>query len=754
MIKRTRSMRRAVCGLALGAALAVAARGGSAQQASLQGVVTSSATASTLEGVAVTLTAGGQRVKVVFTDRDGFYQMGGIRPGSYVLSGEQLGYRPHEQTVTLAAGGRARVNLRLEADPVQLEGIVVSPEKGAAVRDLGRQVVTPLDIHRVPIPAGTGDLASYLQTLPAVTTTSDRGGQVFVRGGTPAENLVLVDGIPIYRPFHIVGFFSVFPEDLVSSADFHASGFGARYAGRTSSVLDVRMRDGNFHRRGGVVSVSPFLAEGVAEGPLPGKNGLSFVASVRHSLIEQTTGTLIGEKQPYSFDSQLLKLTTTGDERMRCSALMLRTYDRGRLDPEEKVSHVSWHNFLLGGRCVNQYQGVVRFGEVAFSYTGFDNEAISRGASLFRSKASTVNNEAHLTGLIGAVPVFAGYHLAGEFTNYDLMELFGIGRQEDASFDLNGYLEASLPLRKRGELRPGVVLVLMPQPTVEPRVRASWKPFGRPTETIDAAFGLYHQNLVGVSDIRDVTSAFTAWLDAPGDKPLTATHYSVGWQQSLPNGFRYSAEGYYKRMRNIPIPQWRGTAAFATTLTHADGTSYGADTRLEYTGARAYGFLGYGYSWTEYQASQEAFADWFGQAVQSYHPPHDRRHQVNALATIKLGRVEASARWQFGSGLPFTQPLGFDEAFDYRIDLYDTSKSYGLARVLLDRPYNGRLPMVHRLDLSLQRSFELSAGKLQVQAGAINTYDRRNIFYYDLYTARRVNQLPLLPYMSVTLRGR
>src|SRR5690606_35192440 len=114
---------------------------------------------------------------------------------------------------------------------------------------------------------GSGDLATYLQTLPGVVTTGDRGGQLFVRGGTPAENLALVDGIPIYQPFHILGFFSVFPEDLVSSVDFYAGGFGARYSGRTSSVLDVQMRDGNPNKLSGAGSISPFLAEVLAEGP-------------------------------------------------------------------------------------------------------------------------------------------------------------------------------------------------------------------------------------------------------------------------------------------------------------------------------------------------------------------------------------------------------------------------------------------------------------------------------------------------------
>ncbi len=743
----------------IAAVLLVGAGAAQAQQSSVQGIVLSSSTGSPLEGVAVLLETGGRRVYAAATDRNGFYQIGGIRRGSYSLRGQLLGYKAYERTLTLA-GERVRVNFRLDVEPVPIQGIEVSPEKGAAVRDLGRQVVTPIDISRVPVPAGMGDLATFLQTLPGVTTTSDRGGQVFVRGGTPAENLVLVDGIPIVQPFHIVGFFSVFPEDLVSSADFYASGFGARYSGRTSSVLDVRLRDGDPKGFREVASVGPFLAEGLAEGPAGG--GASWMASVRRSLIEETSGTLLGQTQPYGFDSELLKVTVPNGDDQRCSGLLLRTSDRGRLDPEETVSHIAWHNLVVGGRCVTQGKGVIRLTEVSFSYTGFANDAVNRGASNFRSNLHKLLNEAHLTSMVGSVPLFVGYHLYGEFSSYDLTELFGIGRQEDAIFGFDSYVESSLPVR-RLDLRPGAVLVLAPKPGVEPRLRASWQPFGRSSEKLQAAFGVYRQNMIGISDIRDVTSVFTAWLSSAEGiggravhRRLQAIHSSLGWQQSLGDGLRYSAEGYYKRIQNIAVPVWRATAAFATQITPAEGTSYGADARVEYTRRHLYGFIGYGYSWTQYQAIQGEFplASWYDQPVQSYHPPHDRRHQVNVIGSYDLGRFRGSVRWQLGTGMPFTRPLGFDQAFDYTRDVYDVSKSFGTARVLMDKPFNGRLPAMHRLDVSVERAFDLPVGKLQVQAGAINVYDRRNMFYYDLYTARRVDQLPFAPYASLTLRAK
>jgi len=259
---------------------------------------------------------------------------------------------------------------------------------------------------------------------------------------------------------------------------------------------------------------------------------------------------------------------------------------------------------------------------------------------------------------------------------------------------------------------------------------------------------------VGTSDMRDVGSVFTAWMIAPDQLPLRALHAMLGWQQTLGEGLHWSLEGYYKRMRHIPVPMWRGVVQFTTILERADGVTYGADGRLEYQRPHFQGFVGYGYGWTEYQAAQFSFGSWFGQDVQRYHPPHDRRHQLNAVANADLGAFRASARWQLGSGLPFTQPLGFDEAFDYTQDLWDPRRLAGTTRLVLDRPFNGRMPTTHRLDLSLERRFDLPLGQLTVQAGAVNAYGQRNLFYYDLYTGRRVDQLPFAPYASVTLRGR
>jgi len=721
-----------------------------AQEAALQGIVAETSSGRPLEDVALTLESGGREAYRTVTDRNGFYQIPGIVPGTYTLRSRQLGYEDHEEVITLAAGEQVTVSFRLNPAPVELEGIVVAPERGAAVRDLGRQIVTPENLRTVPVPGGSGDLAAYLQTLPGVTTMGDRGGQLFVRGGTPADNLVLADGIPVYQPFHILGFFSVFPEELVSSADFLPGGFGARYQGRTSSVLDVRIRDGDPTGVRAAVTASPFLAEGLVEGPAGGATWLGFV---RHSLVEETSKALTGTTQPLNFESQLIKVTSTLRKDDRCSLLALRTADSGRLDPDEEMSRVAWENLLFGLRCVSLRPGGQLL-EVNWSYSGSGSDAVSRGSSQLHSSVRRIQHDAHATGRVGSIPFQAGYELSLDLMAFELTELFRSQSQDhDEAFNGSLYFEPSLILGSNVELRPGVVLVASPGAGVEPRLRASWEPFGPSGGMVQGAVGLYRQYVVGTSDMRDVGSVFVAWMNAPDRVPMEAVHGVLGWQQDLGAGARWSVDGYYKRMKGIPVPIWRAVAQFGTDLGRADGEVYGADLRLEYALPGFYGFLGYGYSKTTYRASQAEFSTWFGEPVQSYHPPHDRRHQVNAVANLDLASFRASVRWQLGSGLPYTRPLGFDEAFDYARYLYDVRTHPGTTRLVLDKPFTGRLPVVHRLDVALEREFRVSHGTLLAQAGVINGYNRSNMFYYDLFTGRRLDQLPLTPYVSVTLRS-
>lgn len=728
-----------------------------AQTVSLQGIVTDERSGQVLEGANILLISDEEPVRGAATDRNGFYQLAAIPAGEYLVRITYVGYRIYEEVLQLGDIERVTLSVTLTPDEALLEEVVIAPDGGASRREAGRQRISRADMRRVPAPAAGGDLASYLQAMPGVVATGDRGGQLYIRGGTPSQNAILMDGAVIYQPFHMIGFFSAFPEELVSGTDFYAGGFGPRYSDRISSVMDIRMRDGDRNRFQGSASLSPFVAEVVTEGPIARERS-AWIASMRHSMIEQSGDWLLGREQPIHFESQYLRVSQVAAGDSRCSALAMRTYDRGRLDPELDDTF-SWTNFVLSGRCQLLPEGSGMFIELNSGVSHMGNRMRTTDISELTSDITRVNLDATLTQFLGNVQLDYGMATHMKFMNYELSDLFELPRERvNILFGVGVHFQARIPLGDRAWIEPGSALALYPgefDPSLEPRLRFSWQPFGRETEELSAAAGIYRQALTGITDMRDAGAAFIAWLPAPvGGSQMEAVHALLGWRQQLGGGFQFSVEGYRKWLRNQPVTTWSTLAQFNTNLALADGTVYGGDIRLEYNSRRFYGMIGYGYSRTEYESSQEHFGTWFGEPVQRYHPVHDQRHQIQALSSLDLGPFTFNARWQLGTGFPFTRPMGFDEfiAFDERLP--DVRDEYGITRLIMDRPFDGRLPAYHRLDLSLERSFDFPGARLNLEAGAINSYNRRNLFYFDVYTQRRIDQLPFAPYLSVKLQTR
>jgi hypothetical protein len=438
----------------------------------------------------------------------------------------------------------------------------------------------------------------------------------------------------------------------------------------------------------------------------------------------------------------------------RCSLTAMRSTDRGGLDPQNEESRVNWSNSLIGGRCTSL--GSETFFDARFGYSRLDSDAITSGASEFSSSTSRIfmNGDAsrsfgHVRGNFGAFTYFKGYE-------YDFLE-FRSNEAGDAGWvELGAYAEADIPLGAGIRLLAGATTSWSPgtyAPAIEPRLRASWRPGGVDGE-LSAALGLYGQRIAGLSDRRDASSVFTAWVSSPDSSRTRSIHAQASWQQTLGGGFSWSVDGYFRRMYNLPVATWSTVAAFTPDLSLANGRTHGADTRLEYRRGSFYALGTYGYSWTRYESAQEDFGIWFGEPVQLYHPSHDRRHQANVLASLELGRYTFATRWEFGSGFPFTRPYGFDELFDFRTDLPIVRTQYGQTRLLLDRPYTGRLPPTHRLDLSMRRPVDVGAFQIELQAGVINAYGQTNIFYYDIFTNRRIDQMPFAPYLSLRFQPR
>ncbi len=187
------------------------------------------------------------------SDINGYFSINRIPPGNYTLLVTYLGYDTLRVEISLKAGDVLNKRLNLVESSFSLETVNVTAERMEAEGETRTSVVnlTPRTISRLPSVGGQSDLAQYLQVLPGVVFTGDQGGQLYIRGGSPIQNKVLLDGMIIYNPFHSIGLFSVFDTDIIRNAEVFTGGFGADYGGRISSVMDITTRDGNKNRVSG-----------------------------------------------------------------------------------------------------------------------------------------------------------------------------------------------------------------------------------------------------------------------------------------------------------------------------------------------------------------------------------------------------------------------------------------------------------------------------------------------------------------------
>lgn len=725
-----------------------------AQTGTIRGIISDDVTGETLEMANILIeNVSGEKERGTASDRNGFFQFNRLEADSYVIRASYIGYVTHSDTLELRRGETLNYNINMVSTDGDLDDVVVTYSRINEDLDAGQQKIQKTDLKRVPTPGGSGDIASYLQTLPGVVATGDRGGQFFVRGGTPSENLALIDGTLIYQPFHIIGFFSVFPEEVISDVDFYAGGFGPKYSGRTSSVLDVRLRNGDFDKNRFSASISPFLSEVFIEGPIE-EGKTSFMALGRGSMIEQASRIYPEGQQPLRFNSQLIKVGSKNEEGSNCSALFMRTFDRGRLD-FEGGDIFRWRNFVLGGRCAALSQeSKVSFVDINVGISHAGNEAGKAEDPERSSGITKLNTDVSLIQYVGKIKLDYGFFTNMRWLTYDFAGMFVALEQEKKVFITSGaHIKTTLPIGEKFKIEPGFsTSIYLEQftPSLEPRLQLSWQPRAIKSEEVNAAVGIYRQPIAGVTDLRDAGSAFTAWMPIPDiDKQMEAIHALLGWRQSVGRFFYYSMEGYYKWLRNLPVSKWNTIARFNTNLALADGYVYGADLRMEFNSRFFYANLGYGYSLTEYETIQDLFETWYGGGAESYHPAHDRRHQLNAQVGVEVGNFNANITWNYGSGLPFTRPLGFDSHIRYEDHLPDVRETYGVPRVIIDRPFTGRMPDYHILNISVEQAIDLSKVRMQIQGGAINTYNQENMFYFDIYSQRKINQLPFYPYLSL-----
>ncbi len=732
-----------------------------AQNAVLRGFVRDASDGQPMQSVNVILTNDGDAFIGAATDRDGFFALSGIVPGRYYLVASFIGYISHRDTLDFAPNDIRTYNIELPLSEDLLDELVVESEReGSGVAGItgGLQSITPREIALIPSPDISGDLASYLATLPGVVASGDQGGQLFIRGGEPTQNQVLLDGMTVFQPFHLIGFYSAFPSSILNVTDVYAGGFGPRYGGRLSSVIDIATRNGNKRRFAGEISAAPFISAALLEGPIV-SGRVSALVSGRFSVIDQGASRILDRPLPYDFNDQFFKLHADLSQNSQASVSGIRSYDSGIIgtlkdtDTEDTRNTVEWISQAYGARYILLPTRIPVQAELLLSYSSVENTFGQSQEPSRSSGSSEINLSANVTHYNQRIDISWGLLARFGELSSELGGLFqNVAQDTEFISEAGGYVLLDLKGLEGLSFQPGVRISSFPSKGrnfIEPRVRMI---YNLGIHQFSVAGGIYHQEIVGLTDRRDAGDVFTAWTTSPFGKVPRAIHGLAGYQIRPASWLRLAAEGFYKDMSNLSIAEWSSFPRFTTRLQSANGSVIGVDGRIEINRGIFYGFINYGYAKVRYQAQQSEIEYWFGSSEYEFSPPHDRKHQLNAVGSLTWKKFVLNVRWQYGSGLPFSQALGFDE-FILLNGPTDPFEEHGDTRVLYTYPYGGRLPSYHRLDISLERTFDISRNTaVSVMASATNAYDRTNLFYIDLFSLERLDQLPLIPAVGLKLK--
>ncbi len=701
------------------------------------------------------------------TDLDGFFSIPNVPVGDYNLVATYIGYDSIAVNVSITPNSIAYESIYLNSSGVQLNTVDVSARREQARSDVkvSSISVSANEIKSLPSAGGEPDLAQYLSVLPGIVFTGDQGGQLYIRGGSPIQNKILLDGMTIYNPFHSIGFFSVFETETIRNVDVLTGGFNAEYGGRVSAIVDIKTRDGNKKRFGGLVSTNPFQSKVLFEGPIRklregGGGSTSFLVTAKHSYIDQTSKTLYqyaiddeAGSLPFGFTDLYGKLTFASGNGSKLNLFGFNFIDRVNYSN----ASLDW-NAAGGGANFTLIPATSNITiDGTFSYSDYQIELVEGDDRPRTSSISSFTAGLNFTSYGTDNEVKYGFELNGfntdfRFTNF----LDATIEQVNYTTELAAYVKFK---QKLGRLiiEPSLRMqyyATLSDLQLEPRLGIKFNATDRLRFKLGSGF--YSQNLLSSVNERDVVNLFVGFLSAPerltelntdqdADSKLQKSIHGVfGVEIDITNNLEFNVEPYYKKYTQLINLNRNKLLASESNYVTETGDAYGIDFLVNYRLKDLFFWLTYSHGYVNRFDGEQTYPTIF-----------DRRHNVNFLTTYEFGSEkewEFSARFNFGSGFPFTLTQGFynSNLFEEGITQEVLTNNGDLGIEFSTDRNSGRLPDYHRLDLSLKRTFKFSKyTKLEATASVTNAYNRNNIFFFDRVTYDRVDQLPILPSLGL-----
>ena len=708
------------------------------------------------------------------TNVEGFYTLPDVPAGEPVsLRFSFVGFEPVRREVTLEAGQTLRLDVELSPEGLG-EVVVRADEPIEEERAVGLQEVPIRLVESLPS-VFEADLFRSIQLLPGVKASSDFSSALYIRGGSPDQTLILLDGTTVYNPTHFFGFFSTFNTEAIKDVRLYKGAYPSTYGGRLGSVVDVYNRDGNRNELDGSLSVGLLASRVGVEGPLPGVKG-SYSLNARRSTLEPLLAVLREQLDEDGIPESFYFYDVNGKVSVD-------------LSPNDRVSVAGY---------AGRDQVVVPFGDDARFDLDYGNRTTSlaynrvlSGTAFAQTRLTASRYFSYPTGDFGGTT----FERPNTITDYSARAdvewlpsqalevrtgVWGGTLDLGLSSAFNGSVQTDYQNPSRyasayvqGKVRPGNGFIVTggvraeyfrsltddltdtEDPVASPYVRVSpqlqvERTFGEDV-VVQAAAGRYHQFLSLISN--EAFSGFDTWVTTGvGVPPQSSDQLVLGVKTKLGQAYRLDVEVYGRTLRDLfdtrPEVQDVAGLSYAELFRFGRGYATGAEFLLEKGVGRLTGLLSYTLGVTRRQYPDEpAFATVFP-------PKYDRLHDVTAVVNVELGRNwTATVAGVYATGQAYTVPVG---RYTVTGVPFETGGLNGLYSVRL----NGqRLPPYHRVDVGFSRTgrlFRVADYELQLQI--VNLYNRRNVWFvqYDFdanpVDQNVVRQLPILPNVSLSLR--
>ncbi|MBR4645923.1 MAG: TonB-dependent receptor [Bacteroidales bacterium] len=707
------------------------------------------------------------------SDVSGAFLINKIPTGTYIVKVSLLGYVDLFDTVEVS--GNATITKRYSISPNSqtLDAVQIVGENTRKEQETRTSVisVTPKDMSKMPAIGGQPDFAQYLQVLPGIISTGDQGGQLYVRGGTPVQNMLLMDGVILFNPFHSIGIFSVFDMDIMSSADVYTGGFGAEFGGRISSVMDIKTRDGNKKRLSGKVDINNIGGQLLLEGPLlklkeDRKTSISFILSGKGSYLNQASKFFYPyvkneDGLPYNFWDLYGKVTLATKNGTRWNIFGFNYDDRVNYS---SVANYGWNNWGIGSNFLIVPGDAPTTIEGSLAYSKYSSELQDVNFDPRKSSMDGFTFDLGFNYYLGNSLLKVGVDVVGYNTNYEYYTIYHAQRtMEDHTTDLSVFAKYKYNFRNKLLIEPSFRLQYyysLGEASPEPRLALKYNIL--PNLRLKLAAGMYSQNLVSITSDRDVVSLFNGFLSSPlesdllpstlinGDKEIKgrlqkSQHAILGLEYDPINPLSINIEGYFKNFSQLISANRYKMLESDNDFIWEKGQAYGGDISVKYEQKGVYIWFVYSLGWVKRTDGKI-----------TYNPHFDRRHNINLVASYSFGKRrswEINCRWNFGTGFPFTQTQAYYPHYDPTFINDDYVSANEDVYFLLADFNQARLPSYHRLDLGAKKKFFLGPRHtLELYFSMTNVYNYKNVFYVNRTTNDVVYQLPFLYYFGMTWR--